>query len=248
MNGDLLELVDDCAVFKGDIEFESHQKKIEKADELAALGFTDLACEIHKNLSPHVKLARIARYGYRRITREAIEKFLARRVALYNQEHETPKPTINKIKTPDGNWVALVNKFLCVRKQKEPALTSQWVIQNKYNDADEFRQREVFMQRLARNSTTNPHQIEVRTCHYLGGGPVGEFVWKETPVERYKGIPPQDVLETFKEHKARNLFDSFVIAEVNDVEDPLLLGRVDGVDDRFFVAQWGKDVSLDDVI
>jgi len=93
--------------------------------------------------------------------------------------------------------------------------------------------------------------IYEKTCDYDKHDPetIGRFEWKEVPVEEYEGLPPAPVLETFKEHKARKVFDYFTIASVNSVPDPLLLGRIDGDDDnRWFIAQWGKDVCLDDLI
>lgn len=93
--------------------------------------------------------------------------------------------------------------------------------------------------------------IYERTCDYDKSDPetIGRFEWKEERVEDYDGLPPAPVIETFKEHKARKVFDYFTIASVNSVPDPLLLGRIDGDDDnRWFIAQWGEDVCLDDVI
>lgn len=92
--------------------------------------------------------------------------------------------------------------------------------------------------------------ISASTIHAssLADGTIGRYAWTEVPVETYKGIPPKDVLVKMAEHKARNIFDYFTVGSVNAVKDPLLMGRVDGLDARFFLAQWGDDVSLDDVI
>jgi hypothetical protein len=93
--------------------------------------------------------------------------------------------------------------------------------------------------------------IYEKTCDYDKYDPetIGRFEWKEERVEDYEGLPPAPVIETFKEHKARKVFDYFTIASVNSVPDPLLLGRIDGDDDnRWFIAQWGADVCLDDLI
>ena len=79
-------------------------------------------------------------------------------------------------------------------------------------------------------------------------GTIGRYVWTETRVEKYTSVPPQEVLDTFDAHKKRNVFDYYTIASVNAVKDPLLLGRVDGRSERWFIAQWGEDVNLDDVI
>jgi hypothetical protein len=67
----------------------------------------------------------------------------------------------------------------------------------------------------------------------------------------YHGIPPADVLVKVQEAKQRGIFDTFVVAEVitrRIVQDPIIFGRVAGCDDLFFVAQWGEDVKLTDLI
>jgi len=93
--------------------------------------------------------------------------------------------------------------------------------------------------------------IYEKTCDYnkLDPETIGRFEWNEERVEDYDGLPPVEVLETFKEHKARGAFDYFTIASVNSIPDPLLLGRIDGDDDnRWFIDNWGTDVCLDDLI
>lgn len=95
------------------------------------------------------------------------------------------------------------------------------------------------------------YNIYEKTCDYdkFDSETIGRFEWKEERVEDYEGLPPAPVIKTFKEHKARKVFDYFTIASVNSVPDPLLLGRIDGDDDnRWFIANWGTDVCLDDLI
>jgi len=102
---------------------------------------------------------------------------------------------------------------------------------------------------LQTNNTISP--VYEKTCDYdkLDPKTIGRFEWKEERVEDYDGLPPVAVLETFKEHKAREVFDYFTIASVNSIPDPLLLGRIDGDDDnRWFIDNWGTDVCLDDLI
>lgn len=72
--------------------------------------------------------------------------------------------------------------------------------------------------------------------------------WEESALKDYTGIPPQHVLDALKLAKDRSCFDAFTIATVRKVKDPLLLGNINGCPDRFFIAQWGDDVCLDDVL
>lgn len=94
----------------------------------------------------------------------------------------------------------------------------------------------------------NPLQIYVPTNNYYNAKEIGKYQWTETPLATYPTIPPVDVLQAIQTNQDRKVFDYMTIAEVNEVEDPLLLGRIKGSKDRFFLYQWGKDVNLDDVI
>ena len=71
---------------------------------------------------------------------------------------------------------------------------------------------------------------------------------------KYKGMPPTDVLEAVKEAKTRGVFDGYLVASIQPVAtavkrpDPIVFGRVNGCDDYFYIAQWGNDVKLSDII
>jgi len=71
-----------------------------------------------------------------------------------------------------------------------------------------------------------------------------EFV----PIEHYHAVPPEDVLQKLEEAQGRKCFDSFEVAYIKNVKDPLLFGRIDGTPNRFFVAQWDNDVSITDLL
>lgn len=65
--------------------------------------------------------------------------------------------------------------------------------------------------------------------------------------ETYKAIPPAEVLAKFKEAKARGVFDTYEVASIESVreyKDPILFGLVSGCTDRFFICEWGDDVSF----
>lgn len=72
---------------------------------------------------------------------------------------------------------------------------------------------------------------------------------KFTPVGEYAKVPPADVLAALREAKGRNCFDTYLIAHIEEVkEDPILFGSISGCPDVFFIAQWDKDVSIEDIL
>jgi len=68
------------------------------------------------------------------------------------------------------------------------------------------------------------------------------------PVESYENVPTPDVLAEMEVAQGRKCFDSYEVAYIKQVEDPLLFGRIKGCPDRFFIAQWDNDVSIDDIL
>lgn len=70
----------------------------------------------------------------------------------------------------------------------------------------------------------------------------------------YPGVPPQAALDKLAEAKAHGIFDTFEVAHVDPVAskvklpDPIIFGLVAGCSDRFFIAEWGDDVKLADII
>lgn len=73
-------------------------------------------------------------------------------------------------------------------------------------------------------------------------------------IAKYKGLPPREVIQKVKEATARGCFDGMEVAEIAPVStqvklpDPIVFGRVEGCGDRFFIAEWGSDVSISDLI
>lgn len=64
-----------------------------------------------------------------------------------------------------------------------------------------------------------------------------------------RDVPPQDVLEKIDEAKKVGCFDYFEIAYVEEVKkDPIVFGRIENCRDRFFIAQWDDDVSIEQII
>jgi len=77
-------------------------------------------------------------------------------------------------------------------------------------------------------------------------------IWWETSIKQYHKSPPLNVLRKLKEEKEKNIFDNFAIVEVkvakHPIKDPLLIGRIEGNSNRFFIAQWGDDINVDNII
>lgn len=73
-------------------------------------------------------------------------------------------------------------------------------------------------------------------------------------IGKYAGLPPTDVMAKVVEAKARRCFDSFEVAEIQPVAtqvklpDPIVFGRIQGCTHRFYIAEWGTDVSITDLI
>lgn len=65
---------------------------------------------------------------------------------------------------------------------------------------------------------------------------------------RYEGIPPDSVLDSLEKAKDHKCFDNYEVAYIRNVKDPLLLGRVNGCPDRFFIDQWDNDVKIEDIL
>lgn len=228
MQKDLMELIGECPVYETDVLESKGQEIIEEYRELGFVKATEEAHQKNINIS---KRQKIYEFEYRVITTEAIRKFLQRKVKLYDKEHK-PEP--------------------------EKKLSFHASALNGFDLSALDRMMEAIML-----STISPVvraglpplgevcSICEKTCDYLKSDPetIGRFEWTEVPVEKYEGLPPVPVIETFKEHKARKVFDYFTIASVNSVHDPLLLGRIEGDgDNRWFIDNWGTDVSLDDLI
>ncbi len=118
------------------------------------------------------------------------------------------------------------------------------------SQADVMRSQILELSGIERTFHGSTSTLSERTCDYMSSedGKIGQYAWKEEKLEDYKGIPPKEALEALKEHQERQVFDYFTIASVKGIKDPLLLGKINGVEDRFFITQWGSDVNLDDIL
>lgn len=72
-----------------------------------------------------------------------------------------------------------------------------------------------------------------------------------TPIGDYGKVPPDKVLDKLEAAQNTGIFDSFEVAYiewVKEVKDPIIFGRINGCDDRFFISQWDDDVKVEDII
>jgi hypothetical protein len=75
-----------------------------------------------------------------------------------------------------------------------------------------------------------------------------------TPIGLYTNVPPSEVLDALETAKAleyapgAKVFDAYEVAYIQDVKDPILFGRVNGCTDKFFIADWGEDVKITDLL
>ena len=82
-----------------------------------------------------------------------------------------------------------------------------------------------------------------------------------TPVKEYLGqdadrgstdtavsLPPAEVLKTMASAKETGIFDSFAVIHVRKAPDPIIVGQIRGSNDMWFVAEWGDDIRLSDIV
>lgn len=95
------------------------------------------------------------------------------------------------------------------------------------------------------------HALRERTLQQIGGY---QTVWDAVavvPLQDYAKVPPSSALDALEEAQRLGCFDTFevaIIQSVRQVKDPILFGRIEGCPDRFFVAQWDLDISIDDLL
>lgn len=80
---------------------------------------------------------------------------------------------------------------------------------------------------------------------------VTQLQWKEVQIRDYAGIPPIDIVDKLTIHKARNIFDEFTVASLEftkKIVDPIIFGRIKDDPRRFFIAQWGEDIHIEDLM
>ena len=244
--------------------YEKVDENLSRAVELEALGFKKMATDIYKEIERKDKLSRLT--GYIKVSEENIKSYLKRKVERYNREHQRQSSAIT-----DTGFSSMANyrRMLEARMWAFNPLTGSSAGQsgNSYADAvREQQQREMISQQMEESRrmmasmqlpdfagmysspSNSDFKLSERTCDYTNGGEIGQFIYNEIKLENYPAIPPSHILENLKVHKDLHLFDYFTIGSVEKVKDPILWGRIEGSTDRYFICQWGEDISLDDII
>lgn len=235
----LMELVDKCKPFE-----YSYTKDIEelflKAEELKQLGFRNASEELLEKVDKNHKLKEISKLGYLMISPKKIKAYLKMKVARYNKEHRNdPKVTSDGFSINfNGGFSPL---YLSVDGNCSFVTLDDAVIKA-IVDAEQ-----------AKNDAKQKEEtFDEHTCDYhkTDKNTIGRFMWTETPVKDYKDVPPANILEIMKDHVRKGIYDYFTIASVSHVVDPILLGRVYGCEERFFIpkCQWGDDIQIDDLV
>lgn len=223
---DLSELIKECCPLASvkSVNYEA----LAMSRRLGDLGFDYLAHQLRDRVLMAQKLEEIKAEGYITVTPAKINQFLERKAAEYNE---------NAMKTYSTN-VSALNRGTTVQWTTFPQTFSSGSLSSTF-----------FLDAIGNRM---PHNIRftARTNDFLSPDKdrISGFAWEEVPVKEYKAIPPDHALEALKRAREKEIFHDFTIASVTHVKDPLLFGVLNGVEDRFFLAQWGEDVALDDVI
>lgn len=199
-----------------------------KARELHDLGLDWISQKLRDEVLLAEKMECIVKEKFVVITPEKIQGFLDRKADEYNR---TAKGKTQKTLSEAAvTWTDQFDDILT--RTEESSLENQvHLFEPSIQGIDENR-------------------FAARTRHFLSSGKnlIGAFVWKEVNIRDYKSVPPAKALQALKDARKKEIFDEFTIASVSKVPDPLLLGRLNGSEDRYFLAQWGDDIALDDII
>ena len=69
------------------------------------------------------------------------------------------------------------------------------------------------------------------------------------PLKDYEQIPPDSVLSSLLDAINSEIFDTFHVAFIRKVKDPILFGKIKQLPNMyFFIDQWGDDVTIEDII
>lgn len=228
--------------------YQTEMSDLEKAGELEKLGFKDVSKKMLSKIEMKYKLAKITEFKYIKITTKQIEDYLKRKASRYNEERN--KKIAKQKKELENSLLNETNHFAQsllyafgidrANMNSESRGTATGYLSNFYSDIPSEE----------KNDNPEVSYYDERTEDYLSSSKntIGRFIFTETKLSGYSSIPPTYVLKILEEHQNRNIFDYFTIAKVNSIVDPLLFGRINDCEDRFFICQWGDDIQLDDII
>lgn len=246
MKETLMELVNEGTLLEPR-EF-SAEKSREAINRIKSLGFVTAIKDSETRILIKEKEAKISQYSYLAFDAKKIQGFLNRKAEEYNKKIPKQK---KKEEAASAHYFMSRNYGLQTVYYNMPTAADQWTVTTSNTLYDSSIPQQVALyQDMLQKSTSRRSSFQARTDHYSSSEPntIGRYCWNEVPVEEYKGVPPENVLDTFADHRGRELFDFYTVAEVEGIRDPLLLGRLDGSELRYFIAQWDEDVNIDDII
>lgn len=103
--------------------------------------------------------------------------------------------------------------------------------------------------RFVRQEKIDEFNAELQHKTQVGSRMTGNYqTLAFTPIANYQECPPAEVLASLTEALERKCFDSFEVAHIVKVEDPILFGRINDCSDRFYVDAWDNDVKIEDLL
>lgn len=106
-------------------------------------------------------------------------------------------------------------------------------------------------------STYEKAKVAFSNCVYITEKQVSRFDFylrsqnklrKSTPISEFRDIPPQDVVDAVQRAQGLKCFDYFTVMTVVNDPDPIIFGHIQGVGEWFYIAQWGDDVNIFDIL
>lgn len=90
--------------------------------------------------------------------------------------------------------------------------------------------------------------FQVKLREQSKNDPEGYKTLRFTPVAEYEKTPPDSVLVSLENAIGKKCFDSFEVAHIERVKDPIIFGRIKGCADAFYIDQWDNDVSIAEIL
>jgi len=101
-------------------------------------------------------------------------------------------------------------------------------------------------------------KLKRRTLRLWRSGMYAKSSWKKLAFDdigHYQGIPPQHAREALAKAKELKVFSRFEVGTLKEEvtsqyrdPDPILVGVIDGCDNKYFIAQWDNDVAIEDIL
>lgn len=219
----LIWLVDNSRVFKYEISKEKMRESIEFLEQLRKAGLTKKAEKFVSEIEKREKLRRISERKFRYFTPDDMMEFVKKEVLEFRQKNKIMALPCNPKKRHD-EWDDRELKGESCEPFQEASYG--W-------DGQGFR------------------IAKIRT----GKDEFQAFALEERELQEYPGLIPMDSLKKINEAIKKKLFDEIRIISLNKEyvdstgkTDPIAVGVIEGVNHKFFITEWGNDVSIEDIL